>query len=140
VAESREIAVNIEKDLPPLKIDATLMERALWNLLENAVKYSPADTPIELNIRQASDSIEIVICDRGPGLPNDDGEALFGLFKRGQSESSIPGAGIGLAIVKSIADVHRGRIWAQPRQGGGSCFHLALPIGLLPTINFGEEA
>ena len=143
VAESRVIAVNIDKDLPPLKIDATLMERALWNLLENAVKYSPDDTPIELNIRRikdgGGDNIDIEVCDRGPGLPSDDGESLFGLFQRGQTESSVPGVGIGLAIVKSIADVHQGKLWARQRNGGGSCFHLSLPVGQPPEINFGEE-
>ena len=139
VAEARVIELDIKKDLPPLKIDATLMERALWNLLENAVKYSPADTPIELNIRCIDDSIDIEVCDRGPGLPSDDGESLFGLFQRGQTESSIPGVGIGLAIVKSIADVHQGKLWARQRNGGGSCFHLSLPVGQPPEINFGEE-
>ena len=140
VAESRAIELNIEKDLPPLKIDATLMERALWNLLENAVKYSPADTPIELNIRRINDSIDIEVSDRGPGLPSGDSESLFGLFQRGHAESSVPGVGIGLAIVKSIADVHQGKLSAEPRHGGGSSFHLTLPIGQPPEINFGEDA
>ena len=144
VAESRMIELSIDKDLPPLKIDATLMERALWNLLENAVKYSPDDTPIELNIRRikdgGDDNIDIEVCDRGPGLPSDDGESLFGLFQRGQTESNVPGVGIGLAIVKSIADVHQGKLWARQRSGGGSCFHLSLPVGQPPEINFGEEA
>jgi len=140
VAENRKIEVRIAKDLPPLKIDATLMERALWNLLENAVKYSPDDTPIELKISQAGDSIHIVICDRGSGMPGEDNETLFGLFKRGQPESSVPGVGIGLAIVKSIADVHHGKLWATQRKGGGSCFYLALPVGQSPDIRFGDES
>ena len=140
VAESRVIDVDIEKDLPPLKIDATLIERALWNLLENAVKYSPADSPIELTIRRIDEYIDIAVGDRGPGLPSDEGESLFGLFQRGRAESSVPGAGIGLAIVKSIADVHQGRLSAASREGGGSCFHIALPIGQPPDIDFGDDA
>lgn len=82
-------------------------------------------------------------CDQGPdgpGLPTDDSDALFGLFRRGQTESSVPGAGIGLAIVKNIADVHQGQAWAESRPGGGSCFHLALPVGQAPSINFGDDA
>lgn len=140
VAETRVFEVTIERGLPPLKIDATLMERALWNLLENAVKYSPEDTPIELNVRRLGGSIEIMVCDRGTGLPGKDRDALFGLFKRGQSESSVPGVGIGLSIVKSIAEVHQGKIRAEPRSGGGSCFYLTLPVGQPPDINFGEDA
>lgn len=139
VAEDRAVDVNIAPDLPPLKIDATLMERALWNLLENAVKYSPSGAPVELNIRQCGELLEIVVCDRGPGLPADGAEALFGLFQRGRTESNVPGAGIGLAIVKSIADLHHGQLDAEARIGGGSRFRLTLPIGQPPQINFGDE-
>ena len=140
VAEDRAVDVRIAPDLPPLRIDATLMERALWNLLENAVKYSPPGTPIELNICQNGELLEIIVCDRGPGLPENGAEALFGLFQRGRPESNVPGAGIGLAIVKSIADLHRGQLDAEARDGGGSCFRLTLPIGQPPQINFEDEA
>ena len=67
-------------------------------------------------------------------------EALFGLFQRGRPESNVPGAGIGLAIVKSIADLHHGQLSAETRVGGGSCFRLTLPIGQPPQINFEDEA
>ena len=139
VTGDRVIELNIAPDLPPLKIDATLMERALWNLLENAVKYSPPDTPIELNIRRAGELLEIVVCDRGTGLPENGADALFGLFQRGRAESNVPGAGIGLAIVKSIVDLHHGQLYAEARNGGGSCFRLTLPIGQSPQISFGDE-
>ena len=140
VAEDRAVDVRIAPDLPPLRIDATLMERALWNLLENAVKYSPPGTPIELNICQKGELLEIIVCDRGQGLPENGAEALFGLFQRGRPESNVPGAGIGLAIVKSIADLHHGQLSAETRVGGGSCFRLTLPIGQPPQINFEDEA
>lgn len=91
VAEDRAVDVRIAPpDLPPLRIDATLMERALWNLLENAVKYSPPGTPIELNICQKGELLEIIVCDRGRGLPENGAEALFGLFQRGRPESTYP--------------------------------------------------
>ena len=60
-------------------------------------------------------------------------------FQRGRAESNVPGAGIGLAIVKSIADLHRGQLYAEARDGGGSCFRLTLPIDRPPKINFGDE-
>ena len=63
----------------------------------------------------------------------------LGLFQRGRAESNVPGAGIGLAIVKSIADLHRGQLYAEARDGGGSCFRLTLPIDRPPKINFGDE-
>lgn len=140
VAGERSIEVAIAADLPPLRIDATLMERALWNLLENALKYSPDAAPVELSIARDGETIDIAVADRGPGLPDGDVEVLFGLFARGRVESSVPGAGIGLAIVKSIADVHHGRLRAERRAGGGAVFHLALPVGESPKIDFGDEA
>ena len=140
IAAGRAFRLTMAEKLPPVRIDATLMERALWNLLENALKYAPPEAPIDLDIRQAGGYIEIAIADRGPGLPPGDNESLFGLFQRGQSESNVPGAGIGLAIVKNIAEIHQGNVWAVPREGGGSSFYLSLPVGQPPDINFGEDA
>ena len=115
------------------------MERALWNLLENAVKYSPPQAAVDIDIAESGEEIEIAVCDRGPGLPGDEHETLFGLFARGQTESSIPGAGIGLAIVRSVAEIHQGRLQASPRDGGGTCFRLRLPIGQRPLIDFEDK-
>lgn len=140
IAGAREIGVSIAPGLPPVMIDAVLVERALWNLLENAIKYSPDDSPIDIDIRQAGEEIDIAVRDRGEGLPTDDVEALFGLFQRGHAESSIPGAGLGLAIVKSIAGAHHGRLSASRRDGGGSCFHFALPLGKAPCLGLEDEA
>ena len=140
IADTREIGLAIAPGLPPVMIDAVLVERALWNLLENAIKYSPGDSPVELNIRQLGEEIDIVVCDRGEGLPTEDVEALFGLFQRGHAESSIPGAGLGLAIVKGIAEAHQGRLSATRREGGGSCFHITLPLGKTPCLGLEEDA
>ena len=139
VADQREFRLTIAPDLPPLRLDATLMERALWNLLENAVKYSPPQAAVDIDIAESGEEIEIAVCDRGPGLPGDEHETLFGLFARGQTESSIPGAGIGLAIVRSVAEIHQGRLQASPRDGGGTCFRLRLPIGQRPLIDFEDK-
>jgi two-component system sensor histidine kinase KdpD len=139
IAGAREIGLSIAADLPPVLIDAVLVERALWNLLENAVKYSPDHSLVELDIRQSGEAIDIAVCDRGEGLPSDDAEALFGLFQRGHAESNIPGAGLGLAIVKSIAEAHHGRLSANQRVGGGSCFHLILPLGKAPCLGLEDD-
>lgn len=138
--KDREITVAIAPDLPPLSLDAVLMERVLWNLLENAIKYSPSDTPIELAVRREETFIEISVCDRGPGLPAGSSEELFGMFRRGQSESDIPGVGLGLAIARTIVEAHGGEISADNRLGGGACFHLCLPIGSPPDLSELEEA
>jgi two-component system sensor histidine kinase KdpD len=138
--KDREISVDLPPDLPPLRFDAVLVERLLWNLLENAIKYSPADTPVELVVRRVGDWVDLMVCDWGPGLPPEGGEELFGLFRRGQAESSIPGVGLGLAIARGFAEAHGGQVLAENRLGGGACFRLRLPVGNPPTLGELENA
>lgn len=130
----REISVDLPRNLPPVCIDAVLIERVLWNLLENAIKYAPADAPIELAVRQLGDRLEISVSDSGPGLPDGDAGRLFNLFQRGRQESDVTGVGLGLAISRSIVEAHEGEIGASSRLGGGACFHFTLPIGNPPDV------
>lgn len=126
----REITLDIEAGLPPIYVDGVLMERLLWNLMENAIKYSPKDTPVELSVRMRYERVVISVCDWGPGLPVEDKketEELFGMFRRGRQESSIPGVGLGLAIARAIAEAHGGEIVAENRLGGGASFSLWMP-------------
>lgn len=131
----REISVALAKDLPPVNIDAVLIERVLWNLIENAIKYSPADARIDIAAQAADASIEIAVCDRGPGIDQNHGAQLFELFQRGKRESEIPGIGLGLSIAKTIVDAHGGNIAAENRTGGGSCFRIRLPVGNPPVFD-----
>ncbi|HJW24328.1 MAG TPA: ATP-binding protein [Rhodocyclaceae bacterium] len=135
----REINVDIPMGLPPLRFDAVLIERVLWNLLENAIKYSPAEMPVDIVVRPAGDQVDVMVCDRGPGLPPGGVDELFGLFRRGQVESTIPGVGLGLAIARTIAEAHGGQILADSRPGGGACFRLRLPVGSPPSLEDLEE-
>lgn len=126
---ARSITVTLAADLPPLYYDAVLMERALWNLLENAVKYSPPDQPIEICVRREASHALLSVCDRGRGLPQGiDLDALCSMFRRGEPESNIPGMGLGLAIARTIARAHAGDILASNRPGGGACFTLRIPL------------
>lgn len=138
--KDREVTLDIPAGLPPLRFDAVLVERVLWNLLENAIKYSPTDTPVELVVRRVGEWLDVMVCDWGPGLPAEGGEELFGMFRRGQAESSIPGVGLGLAIARGIAEAHGGQVLAENRLGGGACFRLRLPIGNPPALEELEEA
>ena len=135
ITRERTIAVDIKDDLPPLQFDAVLVERVLWNLIENACKYSPEGSPIEITASQDGEFVDVVVCDRGPGLPHGKEEEIFRLFQRGVLESSVPGAGLGLAIAHSITEAHQGKLLAKNREGGGSCFHMRLPVGTLPSLN-----
>ncbi|WP_153110167.1 ATP-binding protein [Propionivibrio limicola] len=130
----RDVDLRIEDGLPPLRFDAVLIERALWNLVENACKYSPEQTQIRITASRQGEFVDVTVSDRGPGLPPGKEENIFGLFQRGNPESCIPGAGLGLAIARDIAVAHRGQLFANNREGGGSSFHLLLPIQSPPVF------
>lgn len=125
---AREVLVKVANALPPVNIDAVLIERVLWNLVENAIKYSHADTAVEISVRQVGRQMEITVCDGGPGITPENMLKIFDLFQRGKTESEIPGVGLGLSIAKTIVEAHGGVIFARNRQGGGSCFCVSLPI------------
>jgi two-component system sensor histidine kinase KdpD len=124
---ARPVEVVVDNDVPPVCIDAVLIERILINLLENAIKYTPADTPIRLGARSMPDTIELWVADDGPGLPPGQEEAIFSKFMRGKKESAIPGVGLGLAICRAIALAHGGTIVGSTGPNGGACFTLRLP-------------
>ena len=133
LAEHR-IKVELPRDLPLLHFDAVLIERVFCNLLENAAKYAPAGSAIELAAREEGDTVEVSIADHGPGFPARRRDDLFKMFVRGESESGKPGTGLGLAICKAIVEAHGGRITADNRPAGGACVSFTLPKGIPPVI------
>ncbi|MCV2351655.1 DUF4118 domain-containing protein [Paucibacter sp. Y2R2-4] len=142
---AHQLRLQIPAGLPLLHLDAMLMERVLCNLLENASKYTPAGSQILLSARLEPDRLLLSVADNGPGLPAGREEQLFAKFTRGNSESSTPGVGLGLAICRAIVEVHGGRIWAERSSAfgeqGGASFVLSLPLGEPPTVlpEAGEE-
>jgi two-component system sensor histidine kinase KdpD len=134
----RPIRVELAPDLPLLELDAVLMERVFCNLIENAAKYSPAGTSIDIDAKRREEVFELRVSDRGCGFPADKA-ALFGMFVRSAGESSKPGVGLGLAICRAIMEAHGGTIEALDREGGGACVLLTLPVGNPPPVEE-EEA
>ncbi|MGC9162898.1 MAG: DUF4118 domain-containing protein, partial [Thiomonas sp.] len=118
---------HLPAELPLVEVDALLLERALVNLLDNAVKHTPAGTAIDIDVRLSDDAVEIAVADDGPGLPPGSAQRLFEAFSRGVSASSVPGIGLGLALVERIAQAHGGSVSAAPRSPRGSVFTLRLP-------------
>jgi two-component system, OmpR family, sensor histidine kinase MprB len=100
-----------------------MLERAISNLVENAVKYSPTGTPIDVNI----DGGQLAVRDHGPGIPVEDQPFVFDRFYRATITRTEPGSGLGLAIVKQIVERHRGRVWAQNHPDGGAVVGFAIP-------------
>lgn len=121
------VHLTLPQDLPLVPMDALLMERVFINLLENAGKYTPAGTPIEVVGGIAGPELRLVIADRGPGLPPGQEEKIFEKFYQGQPGTNR-GAGLGLAICRSIVEAHNGRIIARNRPGGGAEFSFTLPV------------
>ena len=123
----REVKTAIPSDLPLVPFDAILIEQVLINLLENATKYSPAGTPIEVRAFGRENEIEVEVADRGPGVGREDAERVFDKFYRVR-EGEGGGVGLGLTICRGIVSAHGGRIWVDERSGGGAAFRFTLPL------------
>lgn len=131
---SHQVRVALSKDMPLIEFDAVLIERVFCNLLENAAKYAPPGSLIEIAGNAKEGSVEVSVCDQGPGFPPDKQNALFEMFVRGVPESATPGVGLGLAICRAIIDAHGGTIHAANRPEGGACVTFTLPSGTPPTV------
>ncbi|MCW8131086.1 MAG: sensor histidine kinase KdpD [Planctomycetota bacterium] len=125
--KGRQFTIRIPGDCPMVKVDAVLIQQVLFNLIENAIKYTPPQSPIELNVRHAPGEVELEVADRGPGIePGEEGR-IFDKFYRAHSDARRGGVGLGLTICKGIVALHGGRIWVENRVGGGASFRFTIP-------------
>lgn len=129
------VDIRLMPDLPLVEFDAVLIERVLGNLLENAIKYSPAGSVITIQAECRDAQLQVSVSDNGPGLPAIKRDELFDMFVRGHAESATPGTGLGLAICKAIIDAHGGQIEATDQPSGGACLRFSLPMGTAPTLD-----
>jgi two-component system sensor histidine kinase KdpD len=125
---TRPVDVALPANLPLVHVDPVLITQALVNLLENAAKHTPDGTTVRIAAESDGPVVHLTVEDDGPGLPAGDPDLLFAKFQRGRQESKVPGAGLGLAIVRAIVEAHGGRVTASRREGGGARFEIALPI------------
>lgn len=112
-------------DLPLVLVDGVLIEQVLINLLENAARYSPPASPIEVAASVKDGVILIEIADRGPGIPQGEERRIFEKFYQLHPERE-GGVGLGLTICRGIIESHGGRIWVESRSGGGSMFRFTI--------------
>ncbi len=126
-AGSVRIVVSLPDDLPPLRVDPAQVERALVNLLENALESSSAADPVEVTSERTGAEVVLRVCDHGPGLDPRDTDRLFEPFERGTGETK-QGTGLGLAIARGFVEANGGRLWAEPADGRGAVLALALPL------------
>lgn len=109
------------------ELDGPKVERILENLLVNAVKHTPRDTPIWVRVTREGEAILVRVDDAGPGVSPELREDVFQPFRRGRAEGAAPGSGIGLSLVSRFAELHGGTAWVEEREGGGASFKVILP-------------
>jgi two-component system sensor histidine kinase KdpD len=128
----RPVQVHLPEELPPVELDYVQIGQVLTNLLENAVRYTPAGSPIDVDIQVQEDQMLVSVADRGPGIPLSERERIFDKFYRVHREPGAAdqprGSGLGLAVCRGMIEAHGGQIWEEPREEGGAVFHFTLPL------------
>lgn len=126
--EGRRITVDIAPELPEIAMDFTLMMRVFVNLVDNAVKYSPAAMPIAISARLEGDTVRVEVSDRGFGIPEEDLTHIFDKFYRAVKPQQITGTGLGLSICKGFVEAHGGTIFARNNPDKGATLAVIVPL------------
>ena len=132
---AERVVVTAPDELPPVRVDATQIQRALANVLENALRLSPAGETVSVRLTATRKDVLIRVTDRGPGVPEAERERIFEPFHRVAGRSDEPGAGLGLAIARGFTEANGGRMWLESREGQGASFVIALPLVELPAAS-----
>jgi two-component system sensor histidine kinase KdpD len=132
--QGRDIKKDIPEDLPPVELDPDLIGQVSVNLIENAIRYTPKESPIEIWVRANKAELCVSVDDHGPGIAPSELNHIFESFYRGKQgisrrEGTFPneGSGLGLAVCKGFVEAHGGRIWAENKEGGGARLQFTLP-------------
>jgi two-component system sensor histidine kinase KdpD len=125
---NRPVEIDIPADLPLVPLDFVLVVHVLVNLIDNALKYSPPGSPIQIRTRPSDGEVLIEVADQGIGIPAEDLDRVFQKFYRVQRPDNVTGTGLGLSISRGLVEAHGGRIWAQNRPDGGTVITVALPL------------
>ncbi len=139
-AKQKNISLGVElpHDLPNvIEADSALLHQALYNLIENGIKYTPEGGTVTVHLQTPSDALVFAVQDSGIGISENDQKRLFEKFYRGTNREALMqrGTGLGLAIVKSIAERHGGKVWVESEAGQGSIFFLQIPLTQQKTSN-----
>ena len=124
----RQVSLQVHGELPRVLVDPARFDQVLTNLIENAAKYSPPNTPISITIEAAEGGAVLTVEDRGPGIAPEEIPELFNRFYQApRARAHKSGLGLGLYIAKGLVECHGGRIWVDSRPGEGSRFHVWMP-------------
>jgi len=128
-SSGHHVELRTDRNLPSLRVDREALGRALWNLLDNALKYSPGRPAIWVDLAREEKRIVLRVRDQGPGIPVEEQKDIFDKFVRGSAAraSNVKGTGVGLATVRHIVRAHGGEVRVESRPGDGSAFTIVLP-------------
>lgn len=129
-ADGRRVQVVSPADLPLVRADFVQIAQVMTNLLENAFKYAPPESPVTVTFSADGEALRVDVADSGPGVPRTEADAIFGRFYRLEPhrKQGVPGTGLGLAICRGIVEAHAGRIWERNAPEGGAVFSFTLPL------------
>ncbi len=129
-AEAKTIVLQVNLLGQPIMVNGNRhqLNSAVNNLIDNAIKYSPRNSAVSINLEAHSQSVLLTVCDQGSGIERDDIARIFEKFYRGDENEPQNGFGLGLAMVQSVIEAHDGEIWVDSTPGKGSCFTLKLPL------------
>jgi two-component system sensor histidine kinase KdpD len=130
VLEGHPIEVSVPENLPAVRMDLKRIQEVIAHLLDNAAKYSPAGSPIHINVEVKGEAAVTSVADHGSGIDEFEQGLIFDKFYRGRTQRAVHGTGMGLAIVKAIVEAHGGRVGLTSQLQHGSVFCFSLPIGL----------
>jgi two-component system sensor histidine kinase KdpD len=134
----REVRTHLPDKVTSAPFDGALIEQVLVNLIENALRYTPKNSPIEISATATDSLVTIEVADRGPGIVPGQEQRIFEKFHRSDRRKADGGMGLGLTICTGILRAHGGRIWVENRPGGGAAFKFVLPrVGESPPLDRG---
>ena len=129
--KNQRLDVDIQPGLPRILVDARRLEQVLTNMVANAIKYTPNGGIIRAAVSRGDPGVKFQVSDNGRGIPPEDLNRIFEPFYRvahQTSEAPVPGTGLGLALAKTLVELHGGKIWAESSPGRGSVFCFAIPL------------
>jgi two-component system, NtrC family, sensor histidine kinase KinB len=125
--KKQQVINQVSLELPEIQVDVDMIRRVIINLLENALKYTPADSTITIGAEAQGEKVYISVLDNGPGIPDEDQERIFEKFTRLHPNEGPKGLGLGLAFCRLAIEKHGGKIWVESPDDGGACFKFTLP-------------
>ena len=130
ITTEHELVLDLPAELPPILGDEQRIAQVLTNLVSNAAKFSPTQTPITISAHRSGEMIQVDVADQGPGIPPQDSIRVFEAFRQLENGTGnrTKGAGLGLAICKGLIEAHHGKIWIQDHRGPGTVISFTIPV------------